>query len=449
MADNESSKPDLEELTRLVRDLVVRVSRIEQQLGSALSAVSRPHTSVPPGTPQTSSKISSPDLESRIGSQWLNRIGIVAVLIGVSFFLKYAFENDLIGPGGRVVLGLVGGLAVIVSSEWFRRESYRVFSISLKALGLGMLYLSLWAAFQLYQLIPWSLAFIAMVAITASTTFLALSQDAEVLALFALIGGFLTPILLYTGQNQELDFFLYMGILDLATVVLAGLRGWQRLVLVSLIFTTILYFVWYMAFYSAAQLPTTLAFATAFFILFAAAPLVQLTMHPADNRWLGVLFTSAANAAVFLLELYALLERTFLNQMAWCAVGLGMAYFALGFYLPARSATGEALGKLYSVLGTACITLAIAIGFLEQWISLGWFLQAAILMTFGFWRKSRFVRWQALALLAATITKVFVVDIWQLQRGYRIMSFMALGVLLLVISFMYQRDWLRQFTSKV
>ena len=67
----------------------------------------------------------------------------------------------------------------------------------------------------------------------------------------------------------------------------------------------------------------------------------------------------------------------------------------------------------------------------------------ALLMAIGFWRKSAFVRWQALLLIAATIVKVFTYDVSQLDRGYRILSFMILGVLLLAVSFVYQKDWLK------
>ena len=67
----------------------------------------------------------------------------------------------------------------------------------------------------------------------------------------------------------------------------------------------------------------------------------------------------------------------------------------------------------------------------------------ALLMAIGFWRKSAFFRWQALFLIAATIVKVFIYDVSQLDRGYRILSFMILGVLLLAVSFVYQKDWLK------
>jgi uncharacterized membrane protein len=72
-----------------------------------------------------------------------------------------------------------------------------------------------------------------------------------------------------------------------------------------------------------------------------------------------------------------------------------------------------------------------------------WMAYGAMLMIVGFWRRSAFVRWQALVLIAFTIGKVFLYDVSELDRGYRILSFIVLGALLLAISFVYQRDWLK------
>jgi len=77
-----------------------------------------------------------------------------------------------------------------------------------------------------------------------------------------------------------------------------------------------------------------------------------------------------------------------------------------------------------------------------------WMAYGAMLMVVGFLRRSAFVRWQALLLIAVTIVKVFVYDVSQLDRGYRIVSFIVLGVLLLAISFVYQRDWLKLSSKK-
>ena len=119
------------------------------------------------------------DLEKKIGQYWLNRIGIVAMLIGVSYFLKYAFDNNWVGPGGRIAIGLLVGIGLVLWSERFRRRGYAVFSYSLKAVGIGTLYLSLWGAYQIYHLVPAGAAFGAMAIVTAATIALALSQHAE------------------------------------------------------------------------------------------------------------------------------------------------------------------------------------------------------------------------------------------------------------------------------
>ena len=74
--------------------------------------------------------------------------------------------------------------------------------------------------------------------------------------------------------------------------------------------------------------------------------------------------------------------------------------------------------------------------------SLLFMLYGALLLVVGFRFRSAFLRWQGLALLAATIAKVFFGDMGALSQGYRILSFFGLGILLLAVSYAYQRDWL-------
>src|SRR6267154_4277111 len=220
---------DLEALRKILADLTARVYRIEHKLGIDAESGEQPRAAVavqpapvrssatisrgpapPPPPPRVPTHVkptfpadSGIDLESRIGSHWLNRIGIAALLIGVSYFLKFAFDNNWIGPAGRVSIGILAGIAVVVWSERSRAKGYKAFSCSLKAVGIGTLYLSLWAAFQLYALLPSGVAFLAMVIVTSATVVMAWTQDAEILAAFALAGGFSTPLLLSTGQNHE------------------------------------------------------------------------------------------------------------------------------------------------------------------------------------------------------------------------------------------------------
>jgi uncharacterized membrane protein len=453
----DNQQPDLAEVNRVLHELLRRVSRLEQQLellppsGDQAAARAQsvdqqliaPASRPPAMVPEASA--ANPGLESHIGSQWLNRVGIVALLVGVSLFLKYAFESEWIGPAGRVSIGLLAGIAVMLWSERFRLYGYRVFSLSLKALGLGMLYLSLWASFQVYNLIPWIVTFLAMTAVTASTIALALWQQAETLALFALLGGFATPVLLYTGEDRELQLFAYVTMLNVATLVLAACRPWRRLLLINLLATLTLYFAWYATFYRPGELTLTLAVTTVLFVIFAISPLVERPGSEVSKAYRVVLYVSSLNAAAYCLELYLVLGQINKTAMAWCAIALAAFYLFLSrsFRARAEGDAGSATRHLHLALSTVFLTLAIAIRLESPWISMGWFVEASALMTLGFWRRSSFVRWQALALIALLIVKVFVYDIWSLERGHRILSFVVLGMLLLAVSFVYQRDWLR------
>ena len=606
----EFSRQDFDQLLNQVRELTVRVHRLETLLRvQTPEAAPAAPPSVPPRavpeevttppsalsarpTPPPSFAIGRADevanLESRIGSHWLNRIGIAAVLVGVTYFLKFAFDNHWIGPSGRIAIGLIAGIAVVLWSERFRARGYQIFSYSLKAVGIGVLYLSLWASFQVYHLMPSSVVFVCMVILTAATCAMAITQDAEILAVFAIVGGFSTPLLLSTGENRELALFSYVTLLDLGMLALIIYKPWRRLAFLSFAGTLLLYIAWYGEFYDRPQLALTLTFATLFFLIFAISPLLML--HQEEGVGSMPLIMAFVNAATYFLQAYAMIYDVSHAAMAWFSLALAAVYLLLNRFRPG---TTEPAGEhnvrlMHLALAVGLVTVAIPIRLEANWITIGWFVEAAallwiggriksdlltvfaltalalgvgrlliidnfeftrlifnlrmavyaiaiavlafaayqtsrrddeafrivsmlalisinalalialsrevadyyqqqialvrplpgswrpeswaqlrsveiardftysalwmaygaMLMVVGFWRASAFVRWQALVLIAVTIGKIFIYDTSQLDRVYRILSFLALGILLLAISFAYQRDWLKLSSPK-
>ena len=531
-------------------------------------------------------------LESKIGSHWFNRIGILAMLIGMAWFLKMAMDNHWIGPLGRVLIGLVAGAAFIVWSERFRSRGYVFFSYSLKAVGSGTLYLSLWAAFSLYHLMPAGLAFAAMILVTAFNGYMAWVQDAELLALYAIAGGIATPLLVSTGENHEITLFTYVLVLDLAVLILVALRPWSRLLFAAFAGSVMFYAGWSSSFYNDDQFARTTFFLACFFLIFAFAPrlvLVDLEDGSRHSNWdiLALEVLPVANAALGFIAFYNLFDW-FKSDWAgaWLAVGFAAFYLML-LRLPAWGRLRESPALLSSLHLTAAVvflTMAIPLKTQGRWLTVGWLAEGAallwiaarlrqrllrvlallclamgfaalildnppasstpffnerfgsylvgiavfafaawianratamegtdykgtwpltaavalltvnlliliavcweihsywwtlnwgqnaarwsqqyhqnqmyaqftysawfmifgaILLAVGFWRRSAFLRWQALVLLAVTIAKVFLFDMSQLAQGYRILSFIGLGALLLAVSFVYQRDWLK------
>ena len=530
-------------------------------------------------------------LESRIGSQWFNRIGILAVLIAAAWFLKLAIDNHWIGPLGRVLIGLVAGAGLIAWSERFRTRGYAAFSYSLKAIGSGVLYLSLWAAFSLYHLVDSGVAFAAMIAVTAFNGFLAWVQDAELLALYAIVGGFSTPLLLSTGENHEVALFTYLLLLDAVALLLVALKPWSRLLCAAFAGTVFFFAEWSVQYYSQSEFGTTAFFLACFFLIFAWAPrLVRLNVESDGSgvSWdhLALVVVPLANAALGFLGFYLMLQIAgSVSAAPWVAVAFA-AFYLLLLRFPARGAilsSATATSTLHLTIAVVFLTIAIPLKTQGRWMTIGWLAEGAALvwlarrvqsklltvlallclalglvalvtvnpaasvtpifnerfgtylfgiavcafvawlaaqaakepgpeppvsweslaavaglavnalilpavgweihaywwylhwrsgfggdwtlmhdyrmyaqftysaffmlfgaalLTLGFWRRVAFLRWQALVLLAVSIGKVFIVDVSTLSQGYRILSFLGLGALLLGVSFAYQRDWL-------
>ena len=148
------------------------------------------------------------------GGNWLARIGVLALIIGVGFFLKLAFDNDWIGETGRVALGLLGGVALLGGGEYWRRK-YPILAQPLTGGGIAILYLSVFAAFALYDLIPAlpALGFFFLVTVTAAG--LALRYESVVIAVLGILSGFATPFLLVDELPDLRAMLAYVLVLDL------------------------------------------------------------------------------------------------------------------------------------------------------------------------------------------------------------------------------------------
>src|SRR6185312_484746 len=382
MADPEDDLKarELEALRAQVAALTQRVHNLEVKAGleaqrqaitpptanlQASRSESRPGTSAvppppPPREPVPAFRIPGStirdhhDLEGTIGRLWFNRVGIFALLFGVAFFLKYAFDNNWIGPAGRITLGLLAGLAVVIWSERFRKTGNTLFSYSLKAVGIGTVYLSLWGAYQIYHLVPSAAAFAAMIVVTASTVTLALTQDAEILALYAIIGGFSTPVLLSTGENHEIVLFSYVLLLDLAMLFICTAKPWRRLLWGSFLGTWTLFTGWYTTYYNLQERPVTVLFAALFVAVFAVTPLLTPLTRSRWHKGFSVTLTALplVNAATFFLTLYLMYWHETVT-LTWYALGLAAAYLVLSSQFKRRVGSEPETVKLVNLLHVA------------------------------------------------------------------------------------------------
>src|ERR1700751_5471484 len=206
--------------------------------------------------------------------------------------------------------GIVGGHRSGPVERAFPQQGSCCLFLFLKSVGIGTFYLSLWGAFQVYHLVPGWGAFAAMIVVTACTITLALAQDAEILAAFALIGGFSTPVLLSTGQNHEIVLFSYVCLLDLSILAMVAFKPWRRLLVGSFIGTATLYIGWFGDYYTKDQRAITVFFAMVFAAIFAISPLLTSMTKSRWHRVFSITLTllPLVNAAALFLALFAMYE---------------------------------------------------------------------------------------------------------------------------------------------
>jgi len=255
-----------------------RLDRIEEALGFSPRPVPEPEPSPPPPVPTPPSAPSpithhpSPAFEARVGLTWINRIGAVTLLLGAAFFFKYAVDNQWIGPAGRVLLGLLAGFALLGLADRLWHRGQRIFAQRLSGGGAALLYLSFYAASALYHLLPRPAAFLLLLLTTTTTGALALRYQAQAIAALGLLGGYLTPILLSTGEDRPWFFFTYLLLLSAAALALGTFRRWPQLPVLAFAATVLLYGAWILDRYRSEKRLVATVFALAYYALFALTP---------------------------------------------------------------------------------------------------------------------------------------------------------------------------------
>ncbi len=221
---------------------------------------------VPPPAAPPAPRRQSPEWEALIGGRWLAKIGTVALVLGILYFLKYAFDNQWIGNTGRVLIGGFAGLALLYGGERFQTKGYKLYGQTVAAGGIVVLYLSIYAAFNFYTLISQLPAMSLMVLVTAVCCALAYRYDSRMLATMGLLGGLLTPYLLSTGKSNQIGLLSYLLVLDIGAGWLARKRSWRFLNFISFAGTVVLFGAWAATFYQPADIWRT----HVFLIFFAA-----------------------------------------------------------------------------------------------------------------------------------------------------------------------------------
>ena len=369
------------------------------------------------GSPPQSTvlQVASWNWEWLVGGNWLARIGILAVIIGIGFFLKLAFDNDWIGETGRVLLGLAVGLGLLGAGEFWKRK-YPVWSQPVTGGGIAILYLSIFAAFSLYELIPaWpTLGFSLLVTLAAAG--LALRYEARSIAILGILGGFATPLFLADRLPQQWALLGYVLALDVGVLALATFRNWRWFTLLALIGSLVLFLFW------QGELDPPLAVAqigiTVIFLIFVAATtLFHLIWQRPPRAFDQVLIV--VNAAAYLGISYSLLWGDFRVWMGGFTLLLALFYGLLAYGILMRHREQVNLSMFSVAVALVLLSIAVPVQLDGPWIAPAWAVEGTALVWLSFFVRMPQLRGFAVAAFVVAFGWLLAGDfLWNLVDGY-------------------------------
>lgn len=421
---------DLQDVQRDLGSLSGRFQAIQEHLATFLAPTDRQaHGSGAPGAPRPANAAAEAlgkrlptrppanrgTVEVRFGQQWLLVVGIATTVLGIALFLKYAFDQAWISPTGQVVLAYLGALGFLGGGELCRRRVAATFGLYLLGGGMATLYVTTFAAYQLYGVLePW-FACALMVLITVLAGLLALWYDTAWLAILGLIGGFATPIMLGIDQDRQQLLMSYITLLNSGILMLAVFKRWHVLQALGFLCTWLLFTGWYVRFYHVGTFWSTGVFVQLSFLIYALIPFVHDLFRPSQERFAGLAITVCNAAVAFgfsfvLMRPHSTLPTISLVSIAYALLFLSMAQ-VFAWYRPERREPRVLLlsqGLLFLILTVPLLCSG-------PWVTMCWAIQAVALCWVAVRFHNLWVYYGAGALLLLTAGKLFPgYDYWEI-----------------------------------
>jgi uncharacterized membrane protein len=327
------------------------------------------------------------------------KVGILVLFAGVAALLKFASDQGWLHAPVEVRLaGVAAAALAALVFAWRQREGNRIFALSLQGGAIGILLMTVFAAFKLYGLMPVGFAFGLSIVLIASAGVLAVPQDAKALAFFAVLAGFLAPLWLSTGSGNHVALFSYYAVLNAAIFAIAWWKAWRVLNLLGFVFTFGIGTLWGVLQYAPEKFSTTEPFLVLFFAFYLAIPLLFARKRPEGRRdFIDGCLVFGTPLVAFALQ--AGLLRGDRMPLAFCALGLAVIYALLGGVLRRRGGFAV-LSEAYVLLAAGFATLAVPLALSARATASVFALEGAGLVWLGVRQSRRWPAWTGIALQA-------------------------------------------------
>lgn len=361
------------------------------------------------------------------------KIGMLVLLAGVAALLKYVSDQGwLVLPIELRLAGVTVGALGLLAFGWHQRERRRLFALALQGGAIGVLLLTIFAAFKRFELLNPGFAFASSIALVAGLCVLAVVQNSRTLAVLGILAGFMAPLWLSTGSGNHVGLFSYYAVLNAGIFAIAWFRPWRALNLLGFAFTFGIGTFWGVLQYAPDKFSSTEPFLLLFFAFYLLIPLLYARRQPAGRRDLvdGSLVFGTPLVA-FSLQAGMLHEQPM--TLALCALGLAAIYAVLARALIAR-ASYTVLAQSHAVLAVGFATLAVPLALSARATGAVFALEGAGLAWLGL-RQKRWLPQVSGALLQMGAAFAFVAggDHWHEDVRF-VLNPTAIGALLLAVA---------------
>jgi uncharacterized membrane protein len=349
-------------------------------------------------------------LEYAVASTWLLRLGVVILVMGIGFFLRYSIDKGWIAPTGRVALAILVGVGLFVAGIRLLGTAYQLLGQGLIGGGIATLYFAVFAAQSFYHLIEPLTAFALMALITAAAGAMAVRFNSLLIAVLGIIGGYGTPILLSTGEVKFVGFFTYLLLLGCGILGISLKKNWHLLNYLGFVCTYGL-FAASMKNYQVSQFWNVMPFLVGFFVLYSTV----LFLFNVVQRTKSTLLESIGlllNAGIFFAASYLLVSEAY-GPRAVAAVTLGLTafYAAHVYYFLARRVADRDLLLGFMALSAFFLAVTIPLVLSREWITVSWAIQALVMLWLADKLSSQFLRQVAFLLYAIVLFRFGFMDL--------------------------------------
>ncbi|HEU0136161.1 MAG TPA: DUF2339 domain-containing protein [Flavobacterium sp.] len=325
-------------------------------------------------------KEQNPDLEKFIGENLINKIGVLILVLGISYFVKYAIDKDWINETARAGIGLLCG-ALVMGVAHKLRKKYAAFSSVLVAGAISIFYFTIAIAFHDYHLFSQTVAFMLMIVITAFSSLISLSYNRIELAILSLIGGFAVPFMVSTGQGNYVVLFSYILILNIGILTLAYHRKWNLVTVLAYIFTAALYGSWLTQAITEDNVPHlgALLFGFAFYFIFILVTIINNLRTKGEFSKVELTIL-ASNTFLFYAAGMVILDDYHPEFRGVFTAAIAMMNLIYAWFLYKKFGLDKKAILLLVGLTLTFITLAVPVQFEGNNITLFWAGEAVLLM---------------------------------------------------------------------